>query len=73
MSYNEKRVQTKGHSIPFPKNTQKGKASRVSSNKNNKNTINKVISEIIMKNLFIKIMMKLRRLISYRQKLRKHI
>ena len=45
MSNNEKKVQTKDNrNIPFPKNIQKEKASRISANKNNKNTINKVIS-----------------------------
>ena len=55
MSHNEKRVQTKGHSIPFPKNTLKGKSSRISSDKNNKNTIsNKIISRINNEDPFLK-------------------
>ena len=40
MSHNEKKVQTKDNSIPFPKNNQKWKTSRFSANK----IINKAIS-----------------------------
>ena len=69
MSHNEKKVQTKDNSIPFPKNTQKGKRQDFLQIK----LLIKQLAEIRMKNLFIKIMMKLRRRISYRQKLRKHI
>ena len=54
MSHNEKRVQTKDYSIHFPKSIQKGKASRVSANKNNKNIINKVISRNKNEDPFLK-------------------
>ena len=74
MSHNEKRVQTKGHSIPLPKNTQKGKASRVSADKNNKNTIsNKIISRINNEDPFLKNNDEIKTTKKFRPKLPEHI
>ena len=74
MSHNEKRVQTKGHSIPFPKNTLKGKSSRISSDKNNKNTIsNKIISRINNEDPFLKNNNEIKTTKKFRPKLPEHI
>ena len=65
MSQNDKRAQTKDYkNILLPKNNKKGKVSRVILNKNNKDTINKVISRNKNDILFLNIMMKLKQLIS---------
>ena len=65
MNHNNKRAQTKDYkNILLPKSNKKGKVSRVILNKNNKDTINKVISRNKNDILFLNKIMKLKQLIS---------